>query len=149
MMSGSCRRGRRRRRASTRRRYIWLTLGGACRPPSPVPSTVRGNDDDDRHHVGPKRSMPSITLNLETILGEGVHRVPSPRKILNKISWGQKAHAQQHQDEPPPSYPQRLCLLSPTQRPPRPRIIEPSLPMGVWAMMVSVFCIFVESQRDR
>ena len=32
----------------------------------------------DRHHdVGPRRPMPSITLNLDTILGEGVHQVPS------------------------------------------------------------------------
>ncbi|KAL3779947.1 hypothetical protein ACHAW5_009430 [Stephanodiscus triporus] len=31
----------------------------------------------DRHHdVSPRRPMPSITLNLDTILGEGVHEVP-------------------------------------------------------------------------
>ena len=52
---------------------VALLYRGPCRIPDPFcPPSLRR----DRHHPSPRRPMPSITLNLETI-GGGCQRVPS------------------------------------------------------------------------
>ena len=92
--------------------YNWGILGGSCTPPVV-------------HRVDFTAFFARQTLGSKNLFGcEGC-------KIQNKIR-GQKVyitHTNNKMSCRRPT-PQRLCPLSPMQRPPHPQIIEPSLPMG-------------------